>query len=145
MDVAKKAGSIETFPGNANAEFWSRPFRIKQSYERLGIPKAERESLAGVGAQYDSEIVYHKLKKEWEDQGVVFLDCDEGLKQYPELFKKYFMTTCVSPTLHKFTALHTAFWSGGTFIYIPKGVKVKMPLQAYFRMNARRGGQFEHT
>ncbi|MBS3086080.1 Fe-S cluster assembly protein SufB [Candidatus Pacearchaeota archaeon] len=129
-----------------NSKSWDDvPEDIKQTYERLGIPKAERESLAGVGAQYDSEIVYHKLKKEWEDQGVVFLDCDIGLQKYPELFKKYFMTTCVSPTLHKFTALHAAVWSGGTFIYIPKGVKVKMPLQAYFRMNARRGGQFEHT
>jgi len=121
------------------------PQDIRQTYEKLGIPKAERDALAGVGAQYESEVVYHKLKKEWENQGVVFLDCDEGLQQYPELFKKYFMTTCVAPNLHKFTALHAAVWSGGTFIYVPKGVKVKLPLQAYFRMNARRGGQFEHT
>ena len=129
-----------------NSKTWDDvPEDIRKTYEKLGIPKAERESLAGVGAQYDSEIVYHKLKKEWEDQGVVFLDCDIGLQKYPELFKKYFMTTCVAPSLHKFTALHAAVWSGGTFIYIPKGVKVKMPLQAYFRMNARRGGQFEHT
>jgi Fe-S cluster assembly protein SufB len=129
-----------------NSESWNDvPKEIRETYEKLGIPKAEREVLAGVGAQYESEVVYHNLKKDLQEQGVVFLDCDEGLKQYPELFKKYFMTTCVQPTLHKFTALHAAVWSGGTFIYIPKGVKVKLPLQAYFRMNAKRGGQFEHT
>jgi|SRR3989338_4332778 len=129
-----------------NAKTWDDvPAEIRATYEKLGIPKAERESLAGVGAQYESEVVYHKLQKELEEQGVVFLDCDEGLKVYPELFKKYFMTSCVNPNLHKFTALHAAVWSGGTFIYVPKGVKVKQPLQAYFRMNARRGGQFEHT
>lgn len=129
-----------------NSRTWEEvPKEIRETYEKLGIQKAERESLAGVGAQYESEVVYHKLKKELEDQGVVFLDCDEGLKQYPELFKKYFMTTCIEAKLHKFTALHAAFWSGGTFIYIPKGVKVKQPLQAYFRMNAKKGGQFEHT
>ena len=129
-----------------NSVSWNKiPDDIKKTYEKLGIPEAERKSLAGVGAQYESEVVYHKLKREWEKQGVVFLDCDEGLKKYPELFKKYFMTTCVPVDLHKFTALHGAVWSGGTFIYIPKNVKVKMPLQAYFRMNARKGGQFEHT
>ena len=129
-----------------NSKTWDDvPSDIKNTYEKLGIPKAERDSLAGVGAQYESEVVYHKLKKQWEDLGVVFLDCDEGLQQYPELFKKYFMTTCVPVNLHKFTALHGAFWSGGTFIYVPKGVKVDLPLQAYFRMNAKKGGQFEHT
>ncbi|MEK6913020.1 MAG: Fe-S cluster assembly protein SufB [Nanoarchaeota archaeon] len=129
-----------------NSESWEDvPADIRETYEKLGIPKAEREALAGVGAQYESEVVYHKLKKELAEQGVVFLDCDEGLKQYPELFKKYFMTTCVNPGLHKFSALHAAVWSGGTFIYIPKNVKVKLPLQAYFRMNAKRAGQFEHT
>ena len=101
--------------------------------------------MAGVGAQYESEIIYHNLKKELKDKGVIFLDCDEGLKQYPEMFKKYFMTNCIPATLHKFAALHGAVWSGGTFIYIPKGVKLKEPLQAYFRMNAKSGGQFEHT
>ncbi|MEM3091117.1 MAG: Fe-S cluster assembly protein SufB [Candidatus Pacearchaeota archaeon] len=121
------------------------PKEIRETYEKLGIPKAERKVLAGVGAQYESEVIYHKLKKEWEKKGVIFLDCDEGLKKYPKLFKKYFMTSCVPIDLHKFTALHAAVWSGGTFIYIPKNVKVKMPLQAYFRMNAKRGGQFEHT
>ncbi len=129
-----------------NAKSWENvPKEIRETYDKLGIPKAEREALAGVGAQYESEVVYHKLKKQWEDLGVVFLDCDLGLQQYPELFKKYFMTTCIPVNLHKFTALHGAFWSGGTFIYVPKNVKVDLPLQAYFRMNARKGGQFEHT
>ncbi|MGA2130058.1 MAG: Fe-S cluster assembly protein SufB [Candidatus Pacearchaeota archaeon] len=129
-----------------NAKTWDDvPEDIKNTYEKLGIPRAEREALAGVGAQYESEVIYHKLKKQWEDIGVIFLDCDEGLKQHPELFKKYFMTNCIPANLHKFTALHGAFWSGGTFIYVPKGVKVDLPLQAYFRMNARKGGQFEHT
>lgn len=129
-----------------NSQSWDNiPKEIRDTYDKLGIPKAEREALAGVGAQYESEVIYHKLKKQWEDLGVVFLDCDVGLKKYPEMFKKYFMTTCVPLNLHKFTALHGAFWSGGTFIYVPKGVKVDLPLQAYFRMNARRGGQFEHT
>ncbi len=129
-----------------NSESWADvPEDIKKTYEKLGIPEAEREALAGVGAQYESEVVYHKLKKQWEDKGVVFLDCDIGLQKYPELFKKYFMTTCIPVNLHKFTALHGAFWSGGTFIYVPKEVKVDLPLQAYFRMNAKKGGQFEHT
>ena len=129
-----------------NAKSWEDvPKEIRETYDKLGIPKAEREALAGVGAQYDSEIIYHKLKKQWEDLGVVFLDCDLGLQQYPELFKKYFMSTCIPVNLHKFTALHGAFWSGGTFIYVPKNVRVDLPLQAYFRMNAKKGGQFEHT
>ncbi|MDP7115575.1 MAG: Fe-S cluster assembly protein SufB [Candidatus Woesearchaeota archaeon] len=130
----------------ANAENWEDvPEEIRNTYEKLGIPEAERKSLGGVGAQYESQVVYHKLKEELTKQGVVFLDCDEAIKEYPELVKKYFMTTCVPINLHKFTALHAAVWSGGTFIYIPKGVKVKLPLQAYFRMNAQKGGQFEHT
>jgi len=129
-----------------NAESWDEvPDDIKNTFEKLGIPEAERNALAGVGAQYESEVVYHNLKKEWVDQGVIFLDCDEALKQYPKLVKKYFMTNCVTPSLHKFAALHAAAWSGGTFIYVPKGVKLKTPLQAYFRMNAKKGGQFEHT
>ena len=129
-----------------NSRDWNDvPEDIRNTYAKLGIPEAEKNALAGVGAQYESEVVYHNLKKEWEDQGVVFLDCDEAVKQYPELVKKYFMTTCVPVGLHKFTALHAAVWSGGTFIYIPKGVKLNTPLQAYFRMNAKKGGQFEHT
>lgn len=129
-----------------NATNWEDvPDDIKKTFDKLGIPEAEKKVLAGVGAQYESEVVYHTLKKEWEDQGVVFLDGDEALQQYPDLVQKYFMTTCVPANLHKFSALHAAVWSGGTFIYIPKGVKLSTPLQAYFRMNARKGGQFEHT
>ncbi len=129
-----------------NSRSWSEvPEDIRKTYERLGIPQAEQKSLGGVGAQYESEIVYHNLKKDLEDKGVVFLDMDEALQKYPEMVKKYFMTTCIPINLHKFSALHAAVWSGGTFIYIPKNVKVDVPLQAYFRMNARKGGQFEHT
>src|SRR3989344_411425 len=129
-----------------NAASWEEvPEDIKKTFEKLGIPEAEKEALAGAGAQYESEVVYHNLKKEWEDKGVIFLDCDEALKKHPELVKKYFMTSCVSPSLHKFAALHAAVWSGGTFIYVPQNVKLTTPLQAYFRMNAKRGGQFEHT
>ena len=129
-----------------NAKTWEEvPEDIKKTFEKLGIPEAEREALAGAGAQYESEVIYHSLKKEWEDKGVIFLDCDDALQKYPELVKKYFMTSCVSPSLHKFAALHAAVWSGGTFIYVPPNVKLTTPLQAYFRMNAKRGGQFEHT
>ena len=129
-----------------NSRSWEDvPADIRNTYEKLGIPEAERTVLGGVGAQYESEVVYHKLREEIEKQGVVFEDCDEAVKKYPELVKKYFMSSCVPIGLHKFSALHAAVWSGGTFIYVPKGVKVTMPLQAYFRMNARRGGQFEHT
>ncbi|MFT4311661.1 MAG: SufD family Fe-S cluster assembly protein [Candidatus Woesearchaeota archaeon] len=129
-----------------NATSWDDvPDDIKNTFDKLGIPKAEREALAGVGAQYDSETVYHNLQKELQDQGVVFIDCDEAVHKYPDLVKKYFMTSCVPMNLHRYSALHAAVWSGGTFIYIPKGVKVEKPLQAYFRMNARKGGQFEHT
>jgi Fe-S cluster assembly protein SufB len=129
-----------------NSKTWEEvPADIKNTFERLGIPQAERNSLAGAGAQYESEVVYHNLKKSLEEKGVIFLDMDEAVQKCPELVQKYFMTNCISPALHKFSALHSAVWSGGTFIYIPKGVKVDMPLQAYFRMNAKKGGQFEHT
>tara|TARA_Y100000310_G_C20600096_1_gene772557 strand:- start:12 stop:1439 length:1428 start_codon:yes stop_codon:yes gene_type:complete len=129
-----------------NSKSWDDvPKEIKETYEKLGIPKAEQSSLGGVGAQYESEIVYHKLKKNLEDQGVIFLDMDQAVKSHEELVKKYFMTTCIPINLHKFSALHAAVWSGGTFIYIPKNIKVKIPLQAYFRMNAKNSGQFEHT
>jgi len=129
-----------------NSRNWEDvPEDIRKTYERLGIPQAEQKALGGVGAQYESEIVYHNLKRNLEEQGVVFLDMDQALIEYPELVKKYFMTTCIPINLHKFSALHAAVWSGGTFIYIPKGVKVDIPLQAYFRMNAKKGGQFEHT
>jgi Fe-S cluster assembly protein SufB len=129
-----------------NSKSWDEvPDEIKKTFEKLGIPEAERKALAGAGTQYESEVVYHNLKKEWEDKGVIFSDCDVAVQKNPDLVKKYFMTSCVSPSLHKFAALHAAVWSGGTFIYVPPNVKVGMPLQAYFRMNAERGGQFEHT
>lgn len=133
-------------PDAENSNSWEDvPEDIKNTFEKLGIPEAERKSLGGVGAQYESKTVYHKLKKELNDKGVIFLDFDTAVKEQEELVKKYFMTSCILPTLHKFSALHGAVWSGGTFIYIPKGVKVEIPLQAYFRMNAKKGGQFEHT
>ncbi|WKZ57542.1 MAG: Fe-S cluster assembly protein SufB [Bdellovibrionota bacterium] len=120
------------------------PDDIKNTFDRLGIPEAEKKFLAGVGAQYESEVVYHSLKKEWEEQGVIFLDTDSALKQYPELFKEYFASV-IPANDNKFAALNSAVWSGGSFIYIPKGVKVEIPLQAYFRINAENMGQFERT
>ena len=125
---------------------WSEvPKEISDQFEKLGIPKAEREYLGGVGAQYDSGVVYHSIKDSLKKQGVVFENMDTAVREYPELVKKYFMTDCIKLNEHKFAMLHAAVWSGGTFIYVPKGVKVKMPLQSYFRMNKEKGGQFEHT
>ncbi len=133
-------------PNAAQSDDWEKvPAQIKKTFDALGIPEAERKALAGAGAQYESNVVYHKLKKEFEDMGVIFEDMDVAVQKYPELIKKYFMTNCIPINDHKFIMLHAAVWSGGTFIYIPKDVKVKPPLQAYFRMNAKRGGQFEHT
>ena len=133
-------------PGLEETTSWDDlPEDIKETYEKIGIPEAEKKSLSGVGAQYDSEVVYHNLKKEWEDKGVIFENMDVAVQKYPDLVKKYFMTSCVPVGDHKFTMLHAAVWSGGTFIYIPKGVKMSIPLQAYFRMNAQSAGQFEHT
>jgi Fe-S cluster assembly protein SufB len=120
------------------------PAEIKNTFERLGIPEAERKFLAGVGAQYESEVVYHSLREEWTKLGVVFLDTDSALKEYPELFKEYF-GTIVPAADNKYAALNTAVWSGGSFVYVPKGVKVDIPLQAYFRINAENMGQFERT
>jgi Fe-S cluster assembly protein SufB len=132
-------------PGTKETDNWEEvPPEIRRVYDRLGIPEAERKVLAGVGAQYESEVVYHRLKREWEEQGVIFLDMDDALERHPELVQQYFMK-CVPATDHKFAALHGAVWSGGTFLYVPKGVKVREPLQAYFRMNAKNMGQFEHT
>jgi Fe-S cluster assembly protein SufB len=131
--------------GEKNARKWEDvPEDIKRTFTRLGIPEAEQKALAGAGAQYESEMAYHNLKREWEDKGVIFLDMDEALQQHEALVKQYFMQ-CVPYNDHKYAALHAAVWSGGTFLYIPKGVKVTAPLQAYFRMNAKRAGQFEHT
>lgn len=121
------------------------PEDIKKTFDRLGIPEAEKKALAGVGAQYDSEIIYHNIKEDLKKQGVIFENMDIAVRKYPELVQKYFMTQCVPINDHKFVMLHAAVWSGGTFIYVPKGVKIDLPLQAYFRMNAERGGQFEHT
>ncbi|MEK6934254.1 MAG: Fe-S cluster assembly protein SufB, partial [Nanoarchaeota archaeon] len=121
------------------------PDDIKNTFEKLGIPEVERKALAGAGAIYESQAAYHNLKKEWEKRGVIFEDMDVALEKYPELVKKYFMTNCVPINDHKFAALHGAVWSSGTFIYVPKNVRVTIPLQAYFRMNAPGGGQFEHT
>lgn len=120
------------------------PENIKTTFERLGIPEAEQKVLAGVGAQYESEMVYHSLKKEWEDKGVIFDSIEDGLKNHPELFRKYFGTVIPSAD-NKFSAMNSAVWSGGSFVYIPKGVELETPLQAYFRVNQERMGQFERT
>ncbi|WP_104991365.1 Fe-S cluster assembly protein SufB [Deinococcus sp. NW-56] len=132
-------------PEGFNARSWDDvPDDVKQTFERLGIPEAERKALAGVGAQYESEMVYHNLKEEWEKLGVVFLSIEDGLKQYPDLFREYFATV-VPPEDNKFAAINSAVWSGGSFVYVPKGVKVDIPLQTYFRINAESSGQFERT
>jgi Fe-S cluster assembly protein SufB len=120
------------------------PDDIKRTFDRLGIPEAERKFLAGAGAQYESEAVYHSLKEEWEKQGVIFVDSDTGLREYEDVYKEYFGTV-VPAADNKYAAMNTAVWSGGSFVYIPKGVKVEIPLQAYFRINAQNMGQFERT
>ncbi|MFN3285859.1 MAG: Fe-S cluster assembly protein SufB [bacterium] len=132
-------------PTDRPARSWDElPQEIKDTYERLGIPEAERKFLAGVGAQYESEVVYHSLKEEWEKLGVIFVDTDTAVKQYPDLVREYFGTV-VPPEDNKFAALNSAVWSGGSFIYVPAGVRVDIPLQAYFRINAENVGQFERT
>lgn len=121
------------------------PQDIKNTFERLGIPQAERKSLAGVGAQYDSELVYHNVRSEVEQEGVVYMDIESAMKgEYADMVRKYFMKL-VTPRDHKFAALHGAVWSGGSFVYVPKGVQLSIPLQSYFRLNAKGAGQFEHT
>lgn len=120
------------------------PQNIRDTFDRLGIPEAEKKNLAGVGAQYDSEVVYHNVQKELEQQGVIYVDFETAVNKYPEIIKKYF-GRLITPRYHKFAALHYAVWSGGSFVYVPKGVHVKMPLQSYFRLNAPGAGQFEHT
>lgn len=123
-------------PEGFNARSWDDvPEDVKNTFERLGIPEAERAALAGVGAQYESEMVYHNLKEEWEKLGVVFLSIEDGMRQYPDLFREHF-ATIVPPEDNKFAAINSAVWSGGSFVYIPKGVKVDIPLQTYFRINA---------
>ena len=120
------------------------PNSIKQTFEKLGIPQAERELLAGVGAQFDSEVIYKNLKSEWHDAGVIFCSMEDAINKYPDLIKKYFAHV-VTPNNNKFAALNTALWSGGSFVYVPEQVDITMPLQAYFRINARQFGQFERT
>ena len=132
-------------PTEKQAKSWEDlPPDIKNTWDRLGIPEAEKNYLAGVGAQYESEVVYHKLKEDLEEQGVLFLDMDSGLREHEDLVKEYFGKV-IPQNDNKFAALNSAVWSGGSFIYVPPGVKVEMPLQAYFRINAENMGQFERT
>ena len=132
-------------PSEREEKSWDDvPEQIKQTFERLGIPEAERKFLAGVGAQYDSEVVYHSVREELTKIGVVFMGTDQALKEYPDIFKQYF-GTIVPPEDNKFAALNSAVWSGGSFVYVPKGVEVPLPLQAYFRINGENTGQFERT
>ncbi len=132
-------------PSNRQEDDWDDvPSYIKDTFNKLGIPEAEQKFLSGVAAQYESEVVYHSIKKDMEDKGVIFLGMDDGLAQYPELVKEYF-ATIIPYNDNKFASLNTAIWSGGSFIYVPPGVKVDMPLQAYFRINAKNVGQFERT
>jgi len=120
------------------------PAEIKETFDRLGIPQAERKYLAGVTAQYESEAVYHKVREDLEKLGVIFTDMDTALRQYPDLVKQYF-GTIIPPSDNKFASLNSAVWSGGSFVYVPEGVRVEIPLQAYFRINAQNMGQFERT
>lgn len=133
-------------PNTKMANDWEHvPEDIKETFERLGIPQSERKSLAGVGAQYDSELVYHNVKDEVARQGVVYTDLESAMHgEYRQMIQEYFMKL-VTPRDHKFRALHGAVWSGGSFVYVPKGVQVSIPLQSYFRLNAKGAGQFEHT
>ena len=132
-------------PTEKQGKTWDEvPAEIKETFDRLGIPEAERKFLAGVSAQYESESVYHSMREDLQKQGVIFLDMDTGLKEQPEIIKRYFGTV-IPAADNKFAALNTAAWSGGSFIYVPKGVRVEMPLQAYFRINAKNMGQFERT
>ena len=127
-----------------NSDWDEVPEDIKKTFDSLGIPEAEKKSLSGVGAQYDSEVVYHSIKEELKKQGVIYTDMDTAVKDYPEIVKEHFMK-CVPINDHKFVALHAAVWSGGSFVYVPKNVKVDIPLQSYFRLNSPESGQFEHT
>ena len=132
-------------PSEREAQDWNDvPETIKNTFQKLGIPEAEQKYLSGVSTQYESEVVYHNMLKEIEDKGVIFLSTDMALKLYPDLFKKYF-STVVPVTDNKFSALNGAVWSGGSFIYVPKGVHLDKPLQSYFRINNEKSGQFERT
>ncbi len=132
-------------PAEAEGRSWDEvPETIKKTFERLGIPEAEQKFLAGVGAQYESEMVYHRIQEHLEEKGVIFVSIEDGLRKYPDLFREYFGTV-VPYTDNKFAALNAAVWSGGSFIYVPPGVKIDLPLQAYFRLNTPNIGQFERT
>jgi Fe-S cluster assembly protein SufB len=132
-------------PIDKQVDVWDElPESVKQTWEKLGIPQAERKYLAGVTAQYESEVVYHRNREDLEQQGVLFCDMDTALREYPDMVKRWF-GTLIPPNDNKFAALNSAVWSGGSFIYVPPGVKVDMPLQAYFRINAENMGQFERT
>ena len=132
-------------PAEKQGKTWDEvPEYIKNTFEKLGIPEAERKFLAGVGAQYESEVIYHSLREDLEKQGVIFLDMDSGVREHPDLVKKYF-GTIIPYNDNKFAALNSAVWSGGSFIYVPPGVRIDVPLQAYFRINAENMGQFERT
>ncbi|MDB2238938.1 Fe-S cluster assembly protein SufB, partial [Halorubrum ezzemoulense] len=128
------------------AESWEDlPEEIQDTFDKLGIPEAEKNALSGVGAQYESEIVYQNMQERWEEKGVIFCDMDKAVQEHEELVREHFMTKCVPPSDNKFAALHGAIWSGGSFVYIPENTTVEMPVQAYFRMNSEGMGQFEHT
>ncbi len=132
-------------PTGGQVDEWDElPEQMRATYEKLGIPEAERKYLAGVTAQYESEVVYHRNREELEKQGILFADMDTGLREYPDVVKRFFGTV-IPPGDNKFAALNSAVWSGGSFIYVPPGVEVEMPLQAYFRINAENAGQFERT
>jgi Fe-S cluster assembly protein SufB len=132
-------------PSGEQVDEWDDlPEQMKATYEKLGIPEAERQYLAGVTAQYESEVVYHRNRIELEEQGILFCDMDTALREYPDLVKQYFGTV-IPPGDNKFSALNTSVWSGGSFVYVPPGVNVEMPLQAYFRINSENAGQFERT
>ncbi|MFC2052747.1 Fe-S cluster assembly protein SufB [Chloroflexota bacterium] len=132
-------------PAEAESRSWDDvPETIRNTFEKLGIPEAEQKFLAGVGAQYESEMVYHQVQEHLEEQGVIFLSIEDGLREHPDLFREYF-STVIPIEDNKFAALNSAVWSGGSFIYIPKGVTVNLPLQAYFRLNVANIGQFERT
>ncbi len=132
-------------PTEKQGKTWDEvPEEIKNTFDRLGIPEAERKFLAGVSAQYESEVVYHSVQKELEDKGVIFTDTDTALREHPEIFKEYFGSV-IPPNDNKFAALNSAVWSGGSFIYVPRGVRCEVPLQAYFRINSENMGQFERT
>ena len=130
----------------AGIDDWTElPDEIKDTFDKLGIPEAEKNALSGVGAQYESEVVYQNMQERWEEKGVIFCNMDEAVREHEEIVREHFMTKCVPPSDNKFAALHGAVWSGGSFVYVPEDVTVEMPVQAYFRMNSEGMGQFEHT